>query len=86
MEMLDAQNSEHGYQVIVCNIKYGGKVLNNKIHEKPDITVLDIPEDILKTKKNDQKFKDNIETFVYKTISRKYGKEVSYCQIWLPEE
>lgn len=81
-EMMDAQD-ERGYQVVVVNIKYG-KVHNPKIKERPDMTVLDIPEGILRTIKNEEKFKDNIESFAYNTITRKYGAEVSYCQVWLP--
>jgi hypothetical protein len=72
-----------GYQVLVVNIKYG-KELNNKVKYKPETTVLDIPENILKTQKDEYKFKNNIETFVYNTLSKKYNVEINSCQIWLP--
>jgi hypothetical protein len=72
-----------GYQVLVVNIRYG-KELSNRIKEKPEMVVLDIPESILKTQKNEEKFKDNVETFVYNSLSKKYNVEVNNCQIWLP--
>lgn len=84
MENTELTLSENGYQVIITNIKYGGNVINNKIKEKPELAVLDIPEGILKNKNDNQKFMDNVESFCYNTLSRKYGREISYCQIWLP--
>ena len=72
-----------GYQILVVNIKYG-KELNSKVKNKPNMTVLDVPEGIMKSIKNESKFKDNIESFAYNTLTKKYGAEVSYCQVWLP--
>jgi hypothetical protein len=71
-----------GYQIFVVNIKYG-KELNNKHKERPDMVILDIPESIRKIK-NEVKFRDNVESFAYNTITRKYGAEVCNCQVWLP--
>ena len=72
-----------GYQILVVNIKYG-KELNSKVKNKLNMTVLDVPEGIMKSIKNESKFKDNIESFAYNTLTKKYGAEVSYCQVWLP--
>lgn len=75
--------SESIYQILVVNIKYG-KELGNKNKSKPSMTVLDLPDNIIKIQKNEDKFKDSVETFVYNTITKKYGAEVNNCQIWLP--
>lgn len=73
----------NGYQVIVVNTKYG-RILNEKIKDRPEMSILDIPEGILKTKNKHNVFEDNIESFVYNTLTKKYGAEVSHCQIYLP--
>ena len=84
--MTTSIDDNHGYQILISNIKFGGKVLNSKIKDRPTDAVLDVPEGILRTKSDKQKFEDTIESFAYNTLSRKYGKEVSYCQVWLPLE
>ena len=73
----------NGYQILVVNIKHG-KVKNQKMKELDDVVVLDVPEGILKTKNNITQFYDNIETFAYNTVSRKFGTEVYHCQVYLP--
>jgi hypothetical protein len=73
---------EDGYQIIVVNIKYG-KDLNKHIKDKPSMVILDVPESILKCKTQTEKFKDNLESFAYNTITKKYGAEVYKCQIWM---
>ena len=77
-------DEDHGYQILISNIKFGGNVLNSKIKDRPSDAVLDVPEGILRTRADKQKFEDNIESFAYNTLTRKYGKEVSYSQVWLP--
>ena len=74
---------DNGYQVIVVNTKYG-RILNEKIKDRPEMSVLDIPEGILKTEHKSGVFEDNVESFVYHTLTKKYGAEVSHCQIYLP--
>ena len=76
-------NKENGYQILVVNIKYG-KELNKKIKNRPDMTMLDVPESIVKLVSDKVKFEDSIETFAYNTVTKKYGAEVNYCQVWLP--
>lgn len=75
--------NENGYQVIIVNTKYG-KILNEKIKDRPEMSVLDIPEGILRTINKKNVFEDNVESFVYNTLTKKYGAEVSHCQIYLP--
>lgn len=77
-------DDNHGYQILISNIKFGGKVLNSNIKDLPSDAVLDVPEGILRTQTDKKKFEDAVESFAYNTLSRKYGKEVSYCQVWLP--
>ena len=84
--MTTSIDDNHGYQILISNIKFGGNILNSKIKDRPTDAVLDVPEGILRTKSDKQKFEDTIESFAYTTLSRKYGKEVSYCQDWLPIE
>ena len=74
---------EDGYQILVVNIKYG-KDVNRRVKDKPSMVVLDVPDSILKCKNQIEKFKDNLESFAYNTITRKYGAEVYKCQIWMP--
>ena len=76
-------SKQDGYQILVVNIKYGRKI-SNKIKERPEMTVLDVPESILKHKNKEDQFKDMIETFAYNTVTRKYGAEVCHCNIFLP--
>lgn len=48
------------------------------------MATLDVPEGILKTMNDTKKFMENIESFAYNTLTKKYGAEVSYCQVYLP--
>lgn len=81
MKITTEENNE--YQVIVVNTKYG-RILNEKINDRPEMSILDIPEGIMKTKNKKNVFEDNVESFVYNTLTKKYGAEVSHCQIYLP--
>jgi hypothetical protein len=75
-----------GYQITVVNIKYGNP-LSKRIKERPDMVTLDVPEALLKVKgKDDERFLDSIEAFAYNTVTKKYGAEVTYCQVYLPLE
>lgn len=87
IEVNDVNEENDGYQIMVVNIKYG-KVLSNKVKERPSMVTLDVPEAILKIRNrgDEQRFLDSVETFAYNTVMRKYGAEVNYCQVWLPLE
>ena len=86
-DLITPDNSHEGYQVIVVNIFYKTPIEERaKNKEYPTSLILDIPEGILKCKKNQTKFYDTVEQFVYNTITRKYGSEVTSCQIYLPLE
>ena len=75
-----------GYQITVANIKYG-REFYMKHRERPEMVTLDVPESLLKVKdRDDEKFRDGIESFAYNTVTRKFGAEVSFCQVWLPLE
>lgn len=80
-------NDETGdsYQIIVVNIKYD-KITSKRVKDRPDTVTLDVPSGILKCKDNTEKFLDAVEQFAYNTISKKYGAEVCFCQVWLPLE
>jgi hypothetical protein len=71
------------YRVSVVNIKYG-KELYNKVKNKPSMTVVAIPENILSHQDDVGKFNDMIESFIYAKLTKKYEAEVYNCQIWLP--
>lgn len=82
----DKPESGNGYQITVVNIKYGN-ALSKRIKDRPEMVVLDLPDALLKSRdKNEEKFLDSVEAFAYNTVSRKYGAEVSYCQVYLPLE
>ena len=76
------------YQVWAVNIKYDEYLGDQRVdlHSKrmPESAVLNVPESILKGKRNRQRFYENVETFVYNTLTRKCGAEVCFCQIFLP--
>lgn len=82
----------NGYQVLVCNIAWGSKAhlgvaKNTNQLELPNQISLDIPETVLKqANKNKETFNDIIEQFVYNLLYKKFGREVNFCQIWLPPE
>lgn len=83
--MIEQVEMTDGYQIQVVNIKYGRELnTSKKIKEKPEMVVLDVPEEILKNKNKGQKFLDMIESFAYNTVTRKYGAEVHICQVYLP--
>ena len=81
------ETDDVGYQVTVTNIKYGREFYSTRSKERPEMVTLDVPESLLKVKdKDDEKFRDGIESFAYNTVTRKFGAEVSFCQVWLPLE
>ena len=77
-EMIETE----GYVAIAVNIKYGN-IKNEKIKTRPDIAYVEIPEGKLKCK-DEEKRNDLIESYVYDYITKKYGAEVNYCQVYLP--
>ena len=90
METLENENSD-GYQVIVANIFWNYKSRTNSKKdngaELPTQMSLTIPDQVLQqARKVKNNFNDTIEQFCYNLLSRKYGKEVTSCQIWLPFE
>lgn len=80
------------YQVLVCNIAWGTKVHSaqaKKINQAdlPNQISLDIPETVLQqANKHKTDFNDIVEQFVYNILYKKFGREVNFCQIWLPLE
>lgn len=94
MNLLDSMeaNESKPYQVLVCNIKYGTNVYNGaakKIAQAdlPEQMSFDIPATVLsQARKNKDSFNDIIEQFVNNLLYRKFGREVNFCQIWLPIE
>ena len=79
------EQNDSGYQITITDIKYG-RELSGKVKHRPEITTLDVPESLLKLKEDNAKFMENIESFAYNMLTRKYGAEVCHCQVWLPEE
>ena len=78
--------AENGYQITVVNIKYG-KTFSKRVKDRPEMVTLDVPDALLKMREKDnEKFLDSVEAFAYNTVTRKYGSEVSYCQVYLPLE
>ena len=74
--------------IIITNIKWWkGHETKNKVNhmELPESFQISIPNNMLDLYKTDfNSFRDDIETFVYNFLTRKFGIEVSFCQIWLP--
>ena len=87
--MSDIENNDEAasYQITVVNIKYG-KELANRHKDRPEIVSLDVPAALVKMKNkgNEDKFRDAVEAFACNTITRKFGAEVGFCQVYLPLE
>ena len=86
---MNIEDDEVGYQVLVCNIHWGSKAqiagVKRVQSDLPEQMSLDIPESVLKqANKNKPSFNDIIEQFVYNLLTKKFGREVNCCQIWLP--
>lgn len=87
----DEQQDSNTYQVMVANIvwnKESNRQFRSKYDAKkelPDQMTFDIPADrITKFQKNMATFNDEIESYIYNTLTGKFGHEVQHCQIWLP--
>ena len=76
-----------GYEVVVANVSWSSKPFRamKKEGELPTQISMTIPENVLKqANKPANVFNDVIESYVYNTLTRKFGHEVWRCQIWLP--
>lgn len=76
-----------GYEVVVANVSWSPKPFRamKKEGELPTQISMTIPENVLKqANKPANVFNDIIESYVYNTLTRKFGHEVWRCQIWLP--
>ena len=72
--------------IIVVNIKYHPthyrtKKLPDTEENYPSSVILDLPDKVL-SKQNDVNYYDIVESFVYNTVSGKFGREVIYCQTY----
>ena len=72
--------------IIAVNIKYHPthyrtKKLPDTEENYPSSVILDLPEKVL-AKQDDKNFDDIVESFVYNTLSGKFGREVTYCQVY----
>ena len=92
-DRMDIDNNdplENRYQVFVANIAWSSKATRgtskrcNK-SELPAHMSLDIPEAVLnEANKGKANFNDVVESFCYNLLSKKFGYEVTHCQVWLP--
>ena len=75
----DRNDHEEEYSVSVVNIRHTG------CGKVPEMISLNIPSGIMRLRNSDLgKFYDEVESFAYNCISKKYGVEVTYCQVLLP--
>ena len=80
-----------GYQVIVTNITWSkdtvGKFRSKKdfTDRLPDQMSFNLPDSLAK-KDGKEGFKDEVETFTYNFLTKRFNHEVYSCQIWLPCE
>lgn len=83
-----AEQDEQKYEVFVANISWSNKAtrLSKKDpQELPQHIQLSIPENVLKqASKPSNVFNDIIESYAYNALTRKFGREVCSCQVWLP--
>ena len=78
-----------GYNVFVVNMSWSKNSIRpmkkKDSIEFPEALQLEIPENVLRqAQKKTNVFEDIIETYVYNTLTKKYGYELWHCQIWLP--
>ena len=78
-----------GYNVVVVNMTWSKNSIRpmkkKDSIEFPEALQLEIPENVLRqAQKKTNVFEDIIETYVYNTLTKKYGYELQHCQIWLP--
>lgn len=87
------QNNEENsrFQIYITNMKWGrdtfGAGFKSKYASKrnlPDSMAFDVPESITSKSMSDTQLKNDVETYTYNTLSRKYGKELEFAQLWLP--
>lgn len=81
------ENETSSYQILVCNIHWDSKsaLRKVKVDELPVQLALDVPENVLnQASKKNNVFNDIVEQFAYNLLTRKFGCEVSSCQVWLP--
>ena len=90
---MENNTQEENNTIYITNIKwhmtYSVKSTLSSSEELPNEYSLSIPGYLMQMKnaadpQKEQKFRDEIETFVYNFLSKKFGAECSYCQIWLP--
>lgn len=81
------------YQVLITGIFWSNRTTSQYRNKKdqdvelPTQFTLDLPENILnRANKKQNDFNDVIEEFCYNFLTRKFGREVNRCQIWLPLE
>lgn len=82
-----AETEEKAYEVFVANVVWDPKSFraSKKDVELPTQLSIAIPENVLRqANKPSNVFNDIIESYVYNTLTRKFGHEVWHCQIWLP--
>lgn len=78
------------YQVLVTEITWNEKHIKGyqkrqSSDQLPNQFNVDLPKQLAAQQKLPA-FKDNVESFVYNLLTRKFGHEVYSCQIWLPLE
>ena len=79
--------ADNSYQIICVNIRFDPDSFDRDSDDRdcPDSMSLDIPTRLLPLlTSNFAKFKDEVEMFAYNTISKKFGGEVYFMQIFLP--
>lgn len=89
--ILDDNSNVEGYQIIVTGISWSkdsiGKYRSKKDFSDrlPDQMTFILPEALIKNIK-DPCFNDEVETFVYNLLARRFNRIAHHAQIWLPLE
>ena len=86
---MEEQVIENNNGIIIVNIVFGGKVVNNKLRNKekelPTVFAVDLPKKIKELEdKSIDLFNDVVETFAYDFLTKTFGVEVTHCQVYLP--
>ena len=89
--IIDDNATVEGYQIIVTGITWSKDTIGKYRSKKdfsdklPDQMTFILPEALTKNSK-DPNFNDEVETFVYNLLARRFNHVAHHCQIWLPTE
>ena len=87
--ILDEENNQLGYQLIIANIKWNKDTVKQYRSKKdfydklPEQLTVILPEQLAQ-KENQSDFNDIVESWVYNFLAKRFNHIAHRCQIFLP--